>query len=67
MKGRPSAMVEYHLCPGGPGFKSASLHTNQGKGCLEIPFPIPDNVWELSALGMPFMLSVASIRKPQDF
>jgi hypothetical protein len=25
----------------------------QGKGCLEIAFPRPHNVWELSALGMP--------------
>jgi hypothetical protein len=57
MKGGPGAVVEYlHLCPGGLGFESASLQNNlQGKGCLEIPFPRPHNVWELSALGMPFV------------
>jgi hypothetical protein len=26
----------------------------QGKGCLEIHFPRPHDVWEHSALGMPF-------------
>jgi hypothetical protein len=45
-----------HLCPGGPGgpgFESASLHKSKGKGCLEISFPRPHNVWEISALGTP--------------
>jgi hypothetical protein len=47
-------LISLHLCPGGPGFKSDSMHNKmQGKGCLEIPFPRPDNVWELSILGTP--------------
>jgi hypothetical protein len=39
----------------GPGFESASLHKKKGKGCLEIPFPRPQNVWELSALCTPLL------------
>jgi hypothetical protein len=48
-------VIEYlHLCLGGPGLESASLRNKeQGKHCLEIPFPGPHNVSELSTLGMP--------------
>ena len=32
------------------------LCVKAGKCCLEIPFLVPYNVWELSALGMPLLL-----------
>jgi hypothetical protein len=37
-------------------YSLSSCVLGQGNGCLEIPIPRPYSMWELSAMGIPFVL-----------